>query len=187
MRGFVMFINGLFKSSFFDRAGGFVPQFPNVSPPGMMPAMEAVVPFEEVTKTSTGTGDWNAAGTWSPSGVPGANDKVRIVNGHTVTVKGNNTAKVEWCRVEGVMDFDTAANSKLTVGTLFILTGGALRIGTRASPLSSSYTAEIVIADIGAFDLTKDTWKLGRGLLSSWVRRIASLRRFQTTEAPAQV
>lgn len=38
-----------------------------------------------VDKYSTGSGDWNNAATWSPSGVPGVNDNVIIQNTHTVT------------------------------------------------------------------------------------------------------
>ena len=37
-------------------------------------------------KTSANSGSWATAGTWSPSGQPGANDNVTIENGHSVTV-----------------------------------------------------------------------------------------------------
>jgi hypothetical protein len=36
--------------------------------------------------TSTGTGDWNNAATWSPSGVPGAGDNVTILINHIITL-----------------------------------------------------------------------------------------------------
>jgi hypothetical protein len=42
-----------------------------------------------VNKSSTGTGNWNTAGTWTPSGVPAAGDVVTILSGHTVTVNVN--------------------------------------------------------------------------------------------------
>ncbi len=41
-------------------------------------------------KTSTG-GNWNTAGTWSPTGVPAANDTVIISSG-TVTIDVNTNA-----------------------------------------------------------------------------------------------
>lgn len=41
---------------------------------------------QAVLKTSTGTGNWNTAGTWSPSGVPANNDDVVIASPHTVTL-----------------------------------------------------------------------------------------------------
>ena len=40
-------------------------------------------------KISVVTGNWNTAGTWSPSGVPTATDNVTIANGHTVTINAN--------------------------------------------------------------------------------------------------
>jgi hypothetical protein len=39
-----------------------------------------------VLKTSTGSGNWNSAATWSPSGVPVVDDDVIIASGHTVTL-----------------------------------------------------------------------------------------------------
>ena len=41
------------------------------------------------TKTAS-TGDWNVAGTWSPSGVPGDDDIILIPVGVTVTVRGTD-------------------------------------------------------------------------------------------------
>ena len=38
-------------------------------------------------KTSTGDGDWSAAATWSPSGIPTASDDVTIASGHLVKIK----------------------------------------------------------------------------------------------------
>ena len=40
-------------------------------------------------KVSVATGNWNTAGTWTPSGVPTAADNVTIANGHTVTINAN--------------------------------------------------------------------------------------------------
>lgn len=40
-------------------------------------------------KTSTTTGNWNTAATWSPTGVPTSADNVYIANGHTVTINTN--------------------------------------------------------------------------------------------------
>ncbi|MCX6245935.1 MAG: hypothetical protein NTU98_14670 [Bacteroidetes bacterium] len=42
-------------------------------------------------RLSAKTGNWSDPATWSPSGVPGASDKVFIASGHTVTVNGNYT------------------------------------------------------------------------------------------------
>ena len=42
-------------------------------------------------KTSAGTGAWNTAGTWSPSGVPASTDTVTINGGFTVTLDVTTT------------------------------------------------------------------------------------------------
>ncbi len=44
-----------------------------------------------VTKTASSVGNWSAAGTWSPSGVPASTDDVIIASGATVTIDGNYT------------------------------------------------------------------------------------------------
>ncbi|HAD33551.1 MAG TPA: hypothetical protein DCF44_03500, partial [Chitinophagaceae bacterium] len=44
-----------------------------------------------VLKTSTGSGSWTTAATWSPSGVPAAGDDVVILTGHTVTLPTSGT------------------------------------------------------------------------------------------------
>ncbi|NNT73231.1 hypothetical protein HKT18_13480 [Flavobacterium sp. IMCC34852] len=65
------------------------------------------------TKTSTGSGDWNTAGTWTPSGVPACGDIVTIASGHTVTV--NATA--------------SAAGVTINAGGTLVNAGGTLTVG----------------------------------------------------------
>ena len=43
--------------------------------------------------TSTQSGNWNNSSTWSPSGVPGANDTVSILNGNVVTLTADAACK----------------------------------------------------------------------------------------------
>jgi hypothetical protein len=47
---------------------------------------------EAATKTSTGTGGWNTAGTWSPGGVPANGDDGIIAATHVVTVDTNTNS-----------------------------------------------------------------------------------------------
>ena len=63
-----------------------------------------------VTKTSTGNGNWNVAGTWSPSGVPAANDSI-VIN-HNITLD---------------VDIELTAGGKLTINS------GASLIGNTAT------------------------------------------------------
>jgi Ig-like domain CHU_C associated/Secretion system C-terminal sorting domain len=67
-----------------------------------------------VTKTSAGTGDWNTAGTWSPSGVPSCSDVVAIASGHNVTVSTSASAAGVTIATGGTLTSSTGGN--LTVG-----------------------------------------------------------------------
>lgn len=44
-------------------------------------------------KTSVGSGSWNSAATWSPSGIPAATDDVFIATGHTLLINADVNAK----------------------------------------------------------------------------------------------
>lgn len=46
-----------------------------------------------ITVTSAGTGNWNNAGTWSPSGVPASSDDVVIASGDVITLDISTTCK----------------------------------------------------------------------------------------------
>lgn len=50
-----------------------------------------VLSLSSQTKTSTGNGNWNSPGTWSPSGVPTATDNVLITGNHRVDITSNGT------------------------------------------------------------------------------------------------
>jgi len=158
-----MFVSTCFLGRFTAQSGRIVRNNPNTPPPMMAP-LAAVTPRATATKTSTGAGDWNAAGTWTPPGVPGAGDKVLIQSGHTVTMKGNNTAQLEWVLVEGTLTCDTTADSFIRAGSVTFATGSSLEFGTLASPVPSNVTAEIQIADLGDLDPVEDYWLLGRGI-----------------------
>lgn len=70
-------------------------------------------------KISLGTGNWNTAGSWTPSGVPVAGDNVTIANGHTITIDINN-----------------ATCNNLTIGQG---TSGILQIGTKNTALALNF------------------------------------------------
>lgn len=109
-------------------------------------AAESAIPDFGASPTKTAsTGNWATAGTWTPSGVPGAGDVVVIPNGVTVTYNQSSSAILESVTVRsgGALTFATNATTKLTVETLMVDMGGSLTIGTSGSPLSSAFTASI--------------------------------------------
>ncbi len=80
------------------------------------------------TKTSTGTGSWNTAGSWSPSGVPAAGDAVIIAAGHTITI-----------------DINTTSLLSLTVN-------GTLIVGSNNTDRSVTITGSVIINPAGVLN-----------------------------------
>lgn len=94
----------------------------------ILAAALAPTPSRAATKTSTGTANWNTAGTWSPSGVPGAADSVVIATGHNVTLDTDGTCGV--LNVVGTLTFDATAGRNLTITTSSGMTGNLRVSGT---------------------------------------------------------
>ncbi|HEX7777951.1 MAG TPA: G8 domain-containing protein, partial [Vicinamibacterales bacterium] len=114
------------------------------------------------TVQSVRNGSWSDAGTWSGGHLPTVNDRVAIAPGHTVTYDRNSSEDI-WCvNVFGQLTFRTDITTRLTVGTLSILPGGGLQIGTSGSPVSAQ--AEIVISD-RPIDTGSDPEQYGTGLI----------------------
>lgn len=120
---------------------------------------------ENPTKTSTGSGSWSNASTWSPSGVPSTNDVVMINSGHTITFDANSTPSLNCVGIKGTLNFRTSASSQLTAGTVMVYASGTLTMGTVSSPMPNNVTAEIVIAN-RALNLSFDPDQYGTGLLA---------------------
>jgi hypothetical protein len=80
---------------------------------------------QAATCTSTGTGNWNTAGTWSCGSVPGAGDDVTIANGHVVTIN--------------------AAPTNDTINSLTIAGGGNTTTLTFSGPYTLTVTNNVVL------------------------------------------
>jgi hypothetical protein len=78
-------------------------------------------------KTSAGTGNWNTAATWSPTGVPTTGDVVTIATGHTVTVN-TNTASLNSLTINAGGTLTTASST--VTATSIIVLGTINRTGT---------------------------------------------------------
>lgn len=92
----------------------------------------------DATKTAAGTGNWNTAATWSPSGVPAAGDDVIIISGYTVTMNVNNPA------------------SPATI-TLGGATAGTLSMSLANTSLTFTITGNVTINSNGSFVVTNAT------------------------------
>jgi hypothetical protein len=113
---------------------------------------------------STRDGAWSAATTWTPARVPTATDIVLIT--HTVLYDSTTgTADTIGIGAGGTLRFSTTQSTVLRVATLLVQPSGTLEIGTAATPLPASLTAELIIKN-KALNLTTDPEQYGTGLLA---------------------
>src|SRR5438477_1101450 len=73
------------------------------------------------TVTSVGAGPWSKATTWSTGQVPGADDRVAIGAGHSVSYDVVSDAKIGCIEVSGTLAFSTKTNTRLNVVTLLVV------------------------------------------------------------------
>jgi hypothetical protein len=116
------------------------------------------------TLQSAQDGPWSSASTWSPARTPQSGDVVRIA--HDVSCDGTaGIADVVGIASGGRLSFRTDQSTMLRVGTLLVMPGGALEIGTEQAPLPSQFTAEVLIRDL-PLDAQNDPDQYGIGLVS---------------------
>ena len=116
------------------------------------------------TATSVRNGSWSDPATWSIGQVPTVNDRVAIAAGTTVTYDRQSDADLACVNVFGQLTFRSDISTRLTVGTMTVMPGGGLQIGTIGSPVAAGVTAEIVIAD-RPFETGVDPEQYGTGLI----------------------
>ncbi len=97
--------------------------------------MVLVLQANAATKTSTGGGNWNTNGTWSPSGVPTCGDSIIIQAGHTVNV--NTTLNQSGCTspvvlvIKGTLQFGNGQKMFLPCNSrLYIYPGAQILAAT---------------------------------------------------------
>lgn len=119
------------------------------------PAMIALLclaagPIRAGSKQSTGNGNWNAPGTWTPAGVPCITDSVTILPGHTVTATSACSAGV--LVIKG-RDEATGAGGRFSNGTW------PWRVHLRTSGgRSGNLIVESGSVADGAFDQSSGGW-----------------------------
>ncbi len=118
---------------------------------------------ENPTIRSAASGGWSSPSTWVPARVPTSTDVVGIT--HIVTFDTlTGEADVIGINSGGVLRFATGQSTRLRVGTLMVLAGGTLEIGTAAAPVAAAVTAEVVIKN-APLNPALDPDQYGTGLL----------------------
>lgn len=104
---------------------------------------------------SIASGDWSTASNWSFGVVPTADDIVQITPGTTITYDANNAVDdLKGIEILGSLVFDTTIDTHLLVGTIEVLPGGKLEIGSASAPISSSKEAIVTFANHIVYDNT---------------------------------
>ena len=106
------------------------------------------------TIQSVQNGSWSDVNSWNPARLPNAGDVVLIT--HNV-IYNSTTGEADTIGIDsnGVLRFKTDQNTRLKVGTLLVMPGGTLEVGTEGNPVAEGVTAEIIIRD-KPLDLTDD-------------------------------
>jgi hypothetical protein len=114
---------------------------------------------------SIADGDWFDPFVWSSSRVPAAGETVHVST--HLTYSRQNDAAIRAINIKhgGSLAFRADVDTRLVVGTLIILPGGALEVGTPERPIDAAVTAEIIFADL-PLDLTNDPEQHGIGLIA---------------------
>jgi hypothetical protein len=116
------------------------------------------------TIRSAAPGSWSSPATWSPARLPTAADIVNV--SHAVTYDTTSgDVQVIGIAAGGVLRFATDRGTRLRVGTLMVLSGGVLEIGTPAVPVDSSVSAELLFKDL-PLSAALDPDQYGNGLLA---------------------
>lgn len=109
-------------------------------------------------------GTWNDPSIWQDGIAPQVGDRIQI--NHAVDFAEQSYAAYEAININpgGTLAFSPEFDTRLEVGTLTVLWGGTLEIGTDLHPIEDDVTAEIVIDD-RPLDLVVDASQHGTGVL----------------------
>jgi G8 domain-containing protein len=113
--------------------------------------------------TSTASGAWSNPAIWSTRRVPAAGDRIRISVGDNVVYDVVSDARLDCIEVDGRLSFAADRNTRLKVANLTVIDAASLEVGTEQTPIASTVTAEIVIAD-QRIDGATDPAQIGTGI-----------------------
>ncbi len=116
------------------------------------------------TIRTAAAGPWSSPATWAPARLPVASDIVSIA--HALTYDSTTgDAQVIGIEAGGALMFAVDQPTTLRVGTLLVLSGGRLEIGTPSAPIPPTVTAQVVFKDV-PLNIAVDPDQYGTGLLS---------------------
>jgi hypothetical protein len=113
--------------------------------------------------TSVASGAWSNPATWSSRRVPAAGDRVRISPRDSVVYDVASDVRLDCIEVDGRLAFATDRNTRLKVANLTVMDAGSFEVGTEQTPIASTVTAEVVIAD-QKIDGAIDPAQIGTGI-----------------------
>lgn len=133
----------------------------------------------DASVTSAKDGAWSDAATWSNGRVPAAGDGVLINAGNIVVYDvtydvahdADSVDSLKCVDIAGTLRFRTDKNTHLKAGTIVVLEGATLEIGTEAHPISANVEAEVVIAN-QKLNTSSDPGQFGTGLIGLGTVRI---------------
>lgn len=136
-----------------------------VKAPEHMAAMTLVNP-SDATHIAVKDGNWSDTGIWQnvQTGeieIPGADARVFIPKGVSVTYDVDSDVPLFTVRVDGKLSFDTEHDTTMVVDTLFCAPTSVLNIGTEDHPVSADVTTQIVIRSDGE-PVTARDWDMGQ-------------------------
>ncbi len=133
------------------------------------------IPAATITWNNTSGGNWNVAGNWNPSQVPGAADTVAISTAGTYTVTINDTESAASLNVGGATGVQSlqvssggvlngSAGTLAASGVLTVTGGGTLNVGrqlTVEGPLTNGGTINLTNAEIVIYNNNTTTYNGG--------------------------
>jgi hypothetical protein len=131
------------------------------------------------TVRAIANGNWSDTTVWSTGQAPQAEDVVLIEPGVSVVYDAFSDVAFKAVGIEGALRFLTDQSTRLKVGTLLVLPGGILEIGSESSPVESDVSAEVLFADT-PLDTAADPSQYANGLIALGTVRMHGAAKSET-------
>ena len=130
-------------------------------------ALFSLIDTYDATNVAIQDGDWSDPNIWSSGVVPTANERVLIHHTLSLAYDVQSDVSLDWLRIDGILSFQTDADTRLLVETIAVDPRGTINIGTANSPVETGVSSEILIdTSGGALSQAEDPLLQGRGFIS---------------------